>query len=341
MAFDSGDGMPEVTTTISEYYATHDVGPVATPAIRAIQSWLVSGPLTREGFDYVEAGLGHLDPEELKGLLLDFVMDFAVACSDDLVLDDHEMECLQTLKRLFRVEEGDFLRYRRHRLHDIVGTQIDLITHDYTVDRVEDLHLANLQHVFGLGFDQLASIAHPDIVDAARSIDHAILRNWHERLAMAQRLQAKHRAIDHHERSKPMFGKKRLMGHEVQAVALQQELDDVQAEYDATEARSESLRNLLDALKGVFAISDVGALSDGMPELVHEVEGEPSRSRRIPSKVRDAVWRRDEGRCVVCGSQELLEFDHIIPFSKGGSNTYRNVQLLCEACNRAKSDQIG
>jgi len=65
--------MPEVATTISDYYSTHDVGPVATPAIRAIQSWLVSGPLTREAFDEVEAGLGHRDPEELKGLLLDFV----------------------------------------------------------------------------------------------------------------------------------------------------------------------------------------------------------------------------------------------------------------------------
>jgi len=61
----------------------------------------------------------------------------------------------------------------------------------------------------------------------------------------------------------------------------------------------------------------------------------------ISQDLRDKVWRRDNGKCVQCGSQKNLEFDHIIPFSKGGSNTYRNLQLLCEACNRSKSDKIG
>jgi Holliday junction DNA helicase RuvB len=60
----------------------------------------------------------------------------------------------------------------------------------------------------------------------------------------------------------------------------------------------------------------------------------------IPEEVRNAVWRRDQGRCVQCGSNEKLEFDHIIPVSKGGSSTARNLQLLCERCNRKKSDQI-
>ncbi|MGH9199405.1 MAG: HNH endonuclease [Acidimicrobiia bacterium] len=34
------------------------------------------------------------------------------------------------------------------------------------------------------------------------------------------------------------------------------------------------------------------------------------------------------------------EFDHIIPLATGGSNTERNVQLLCESCNRQKGARI-
>lgn len=64
------------------------------------------------------------------------------------------------------------------------------------------------------------------------------------------------------------------------------------------------------------------------------------RRERIPEEVRRSVWFRDEGKCVRCGSDKDLEFDHIIPVSKGGSNTEKNVQLLCKECNRKKSDKI-
>ena len=33
--------------------------------------------------------------------------------------------------------------------------------------------------------------------------------------------------------------------------------------------------------------------------------------------------------------------DHIIPFSKGGNSTWRNLQILCESCNLKKSNKIG
>lgn len=68
---------------------------------------------------------------------------------------------------------------------------------------------------------------------------------------------------------------------------------------------------------------------------------EPTKTRVILPEVRREVWRRDKGTCVVCGSPERLEFDHIIPVSMGGSNTARNVQLLCEACNRGKGATLG
>ncbi len=61
----------------------------------------------------------------------------------------------------------------------------------------------------------------------------------------------------------------------------------------------------------------------------------------IPRRVKMYVWQRDAGRCVECGSKEKLEYDHTIPLSKGGSNTERNLQLLCERCNRTKGSAIG
>lgn len=75
-------------------------------------------------------------------------------------------------------------------------------------------------------------------------------------------------------------------------------------------------------------------------EMLSEHALHQARRERIPEDVRIFVWKRDSGKCVQCGSQEKLEFDHIIPVAKGGSNTERNIQLLCETCNRKKSDGI-
>jgi hypothetical protein len=71
-----------------------------------------------------------------------------------------------------------------------------------------------------------------------------------------------------------------------------------------------------------------------------EVPSDSNQTRSISVEVRRAVWTRDQGKCAKCGSRERLEFDHIVPVSRGGSSTERNVELLCEVCNRAKSDSI-
>ncbi|WP_434744386.1 HNH endonuclease [Streptomyces sp. A-14] len=52
--------------------------------------------------------------------------------------------------------------------------------------------------------------------------------------------------------------------------------------------------------------------------------------------VKQLVWRRDQGRCRVCGSTSELQFDHIIPVAMGGSSEPENLQLLCGPCNRRK-----
>jgi len=71
--------------------------------------------------------------------------------------------------------------------------------------------------------------------------------------------------------------------------------------------------------------------------------GASAKAGRAPiaDEVKIFVWQRDGGVCVSCGSKERLEFDHIIPLTMGGSNTARNLQLLCEPCNRAKGGNLG
>jgi hypothetical protein len=63
--------------------------------------------------------------------------------------------------------------------------------------------------------------------------------------------------------------------------------------------------------------------------------------RVIPAAVKIEVWKRDKGSCVKCGSKENLHFDHIIPYSQGGSSKdAKNIQILCLGHNLTKRDRI-
>lgn len=63
-----------------------------------------------------------------------------------------------------------------------------------------------------------------------------------------------------------------------------------------------------------------------------------SQSRYISETTKKIVFARDGGVCQCCGSSLLLEYDHITPFSCGGNSEVSNIQLLCQKCNRSKSN---
>ena len=75
----------------------------------------------------------------------------------------------------------------------------------------------------------------------------------------------------------------------------------------------------------------------------------PKQSRHIPQKVKDEVYLRDQGRCTFinsegkrCEAQHHLEFDHLVPFAKGGQSTVDNLILKCRAHNfLAAREQFG
>jgi len=72
---------------------------------------------------------------------------------------------------------------------------------------------------------------------------------------------------------------------------------------------------------------------------IHSIDIE--QTRQIPGKVKLAVYMRDRGECVKCGSKDNLHFDHLLPYSKGGTSLKEtNIQLLCARHNLEKSASL-
>jgi 5-methylcytosine-specific restriction endonuclease McrA len=72
---------------------------------------------------------------------------------------------------------------------------------------------------------------------------------------------------------------------------------------------------------------------------MHQASDSPRRVP-IPRAIRLAVWQRDGGRCLECGGDFELQFDHVIPLALGGATTAQNLQLLCAPCNREKGASL-
>jgi hypothetical protein len=80
---------------------------------------------------------------------------------------------------------------------------------------------------------------------------------------------------------------------------------------------------------------------------VREIFTETKDTRRTDSTISRPtmikVVRRDNSQCQKCGKilkDDEIEFDHIIPVSKGGSDEVQNVRVTCLDCNRKKSNKI-
>ena len=55
----------------------------------------------------------------------------------------------------------------------------------------------------------------------------------------------------------------------------------------------------------------------------------------IPRKVKEAVWERDGGCCILCGSPHASPNAHVVPRSRGGMGVERNIVTLCQECHTA------
>lgn len=78
----------------------------------------------------------------------------------------------------------------------------------------------------------------------------------------------------------------------------------------------------------------VEGLSGGRRALLHEARNKGTHTEN--------QWRRllqfHDSRCVMCGAVATSK-DHIVPLSRGGSDSIRNIQPACKRCNSAKGNR--
>lgn len=109
------------------------------------------------------------------------------------------------------------------------------------------------------------------------------------------------------------------------------------------------------SLKGLFRLMDYKIVNDGTRNVyrfilqldpdqdlnLEQENAELKMTRIIPSDVKRAVWKRDGGKCVLCGATKNLHWDHELPYSKGGTSlSANNIRILCMKHNLSKSAKI-
>ena len=68
--------------------------------------------------------------------------------------------------------------------------------------------------------------------------------------------------------------------------------------------------------------------------------------RNTPTTMRHLVFRRDRGKCAICGQQDerwngVWEADHVVPVSEGGGLCgLDGYQTLCRSCHGKESGEL-
>jgi 5-methylcytosine-specific restriction endonuclease McrA len=92
-------------------------------------------------------------------------------------------------------------------------------------------------------------------------------------------------------------------------------------------------------------VNDISMISEGRPAYTKDqTTGQNTRARKfgeigeITSKQWHEILKQHNFSCAICGSKDDICIDHIIPLSRGGTNTKDNIEPLCRSCNSKKGN---
>lgn len=110
----------------------------------------------------------------------------------------------------------------------------------------------------------------------------------------------------------------------------------------SVKSRADNVINFIRKYKKLLNIVkvEIERVSFDTAQMSSEVElrgKDYQRGALYQTKLRNFIFSRSNGKCSYCG-EKAVEIDHIVPKSKGGTDSVNNLTASCRACNEKKSN---
>lgn len=106
--------------------------------------------------------------EDIKLESLDLLISYVNFILRDNLISKNEIQDFSILKRVFRIKEGDFIKFKRFEVNEILKKEFMRIYSDNFIDENEQLLNLNLQSLFDLSYDEFEHIKKDEVIFSMR-----------------------------------------------------------------------------------------------------------------------------------------------------------------------------
>lgn len=139
-----------------------------SPYLNEIVSAISNGDLNKTTLDKILTNNKIRDISDIKEETLDLLLFYISFILDDNVITEMESANLKTLKRIFKIHEGDFFKFRHNKIQEILNVQFKRIYEDDKIDNKEAILKVNLQELFDLSYDQFQELSKGEVIAALK-----------------------------------------------------------------------------------------------------------------------------------------------------------------------------
>ena len=141
-------------TNFTQYCKTISQSDNFSDCVKEIASCLSNDEMSNPALKTIISKHNIQNIQDIKPELLNFIIGYMDCILSDNIIGDLEKHNIKYLKTLFRIKEGDFLKFKQSDIARILHEQFMILYSDNKISKDESIHNAKLQSIFDLSYDQ-------------------------------------------------------------------------------------------------------------------------------------------------------------------------------------------